>query len=334
MIWSISDSKTFRRCQRQWFYKKLGNAKASDPLRRQLYLLSKLQSISAWRGQIVDSVISEIVIPAVTAKRPITLEQAKARASQLFNLQLACARKHELMSPGFSPSQLGSSFAAFHAMEYGGSIREQEIETAADEINRALTHLFSMTDLKALLKSAERLIPQRALIFDHSGVSVRAVPDLIAFFGDNPPVIVDWKVHVFGIDEAWLQLAAYSLALTRCNPHKDFPSTVKSFSATQIELAGGRASPSRLRSSLTAAAARLWAPKGEARGPGDDCFLVMFNAHHEQLAFHLPAADWGKDRVEVLDTSRAIPEEAPRTHKAREPFQVYARSLIVLRRLS
>jgi CRISPR/Cas system-associated exonuclease Cas4 (RecB family) len=236
VIWSISDSKTFRRCQRQWFYKKLGNAKASDPLRRQLYLLSKLQSISAWRGQIVDSVISEIVIPAVTAKRPITLEQAKARASQLFNLQLACARKHELMSPGFSPSQLGSSFAAFHAMEYGGSVREQEIETAADEINRALTHLFSMTDLKALLKSAERLIPQRALIFDHSGVSVRAVPDLIAFFGDNPPVIVDWKVHVFGIDEAWLQLAAYSLALTRCNPHKDFPSTVKSFSATQIEL--------------------------------------------------------------------------------------------------
>jgi isoamylase len=74
--------------------------------------------------------------------------------------------------------------------------------------------------------------------------------------------------------------------------------------------------------------------EGEARGPGDDCFLVMFNAHHEQLAFHLPAADWGKDWVEVLDTGRAIPEEARRIHKAREPLPVYARSLIVLRRLS
>lgn len=236
MIWSISDSKTFRRCQRQWFYKKMGNAIATDPLRHRLYLLNKLQSISAWRGQIVDSVISEAIIPAVTAKRSVTLEQVKGRARQLFERQLACARKHELMSPGFSPSQLGSNFAAFHAMEYGGKISEQEVETAADEVSRALTHLFSMGDLKALLKSAEKLVPQRALIFAHSGVSVRAVPDLIAFFGGNPPVIVDWKVHVFGVDEAWLQLAAYSLALTRCKPHKDFPAELKSFSATQVEL--------------------------------------------------------------------------------------------------
>jgi hypothetical protein len=51
VIWSISDSKTFRRCQRQWFYKSIaGNAKAADPVRHRLYLLSKLQSISAWRG--------------------------------------------------------------------------------------------------------------------------------------------------------------------------------------------------------------------------------------------------------------------------------------------
>jgi CRISPR/Cas system-associated exonuclease Cas4 (RecB family) len=140
------------------------------------------------------------------------------------------------MSPGFSPSLLGSNFAAFHVMEYGGKISEPEIETAEDEVNRALAHLFSMADLKVLLKSSDHLIPQRALIFEHSGVSVRAVPDLIAFFGDNPPVIVDWKVHVFGVDEAWLQLAAYSLALTRCSPHKDFPPTMKSFLARQIEL--------------------------------------------------------------------------------------------------
>jgi len=236
VIWSISDSKTFRRCQRQWFYKKMGNAIAADPLRHRLYLLSKLQSISAWRGQIVDSVISEAVIPAVAARRVVTLEQVKSRARQLFERQLACARKHELMTPGFSPTQLGSSFAAFHVLEYGGNISDQEIEAAANDVDRALTNLFSMVELKTLLKSAQKLVPQRALVFSHSGVSVRAVPDLIAFFGDHPPVIVDWKVHVFGIDEAWLQLAAYSLALTRCNPHKDFPAELKSFSVKQVEL--------------------------------------------------------------------------------------------------
>jgi len=237
VIWSISDSKTFRRCQRQWYYKKLGNARARDPLRRRLYLLNKLQSLSAWRGQIVDTVISEVVIPAVVSRRRVTLELVKARAHQLFDLQLSCARKHELMSPGFSPTKLGSEFAAFHCMEYGGTINDDEIKKAADEIDQALTSLFSMTELKDLLKAATMLIPQRALIFEHSGVSVRAVPDLIAFFDNRPPVIVDWKVHVFGIDEAWLQLAAYSLALTRCKPHKDFPVALKTFSATQIELA-------------------------------------------------------------------------------------------------
>ena len=74
--------------------------------------------------------------------------------------------------------------------------------------------------------------------------------------------------------------------------------------------------------------------EGEAKYPADDCFLVMFNAHHEQLSFHLPAADWAKDWIKVLDTGRAVPEEARQIHKAKEPLPVYARSLIVLRRLS
>ncbi|HZI58592.1 MAG TPA: hypothetical protein VFF39_17560, partial [Verrucomicrobiae bacterium] len=89
MIWSISDSKTFKRCQRQWFYKNIvGNGVAKDPLRRRIYLLSKLQSVSAWRGQIVDDIISTFIVPAVISKRRITLEQAKARAHDLFERQL------------------------------------------------------------------------------------------------------------------------------------------------------------------------------------------------------------------------------------------------------
>ena len=62
MIWSISESKTFKRCQRQWYFKNcVASALAKkDPIRREAYLLSKLQTISGWRGQIVDSVLSEI----------------------------------------------------------------------------------------------------------------------------------------------------------------------------------------------------------------------------------------------------------------------------------
>jgi len=237
LIWSISDSKTFRRCQRQWYYKAIaGNARASDPVRRKLYLLSKLQSISAWRGQIVDNVISEILIPAIASKRRVTLEQLKSAARQRFERQLACARKHPLLNPGFSSTALGAGFAAFHCMQYGKGIDDAELKKAAEEIELALTNLFCMDPVRELLKSAVRLVPQRPLFFEHSGVSVRAVPDVIAFFNGRAPVIVDWKVHFFGIEEAWRQLAVYAMALTRCKPHKDFPAELQNYGVGDVEL--------------------------------------------------------------------------------------------------
>jgi hypothetical protein len=236
MRWSISDSKTFKRCQRQWYYKTIaGNAISRDPARRELYLLSKLQSISAWRGQLVDSIISETVIPAVRQRRAITLENAKSVARNLMSQQLACAHRHELFAEGFSPAALGVEFAALHCMEYRGSIDQSEVEIAKAEVEAALRTFFQLTEVKDIMKRAKYLVAQRALMFSAAGVTVRAVPDLIAFFSDRAPVIFDWKVHVFGIDEAWLQLATYALALTRCKPHKDFPLPHGS-DATKIEL--------------------------------------------------------------------------------------------------
>jgi hypothetical protein len=72
MVWSISSDKTFRRCQRQWFYGQVfGNANArKEPLRYEAYLLSKLQSLSAIRGQAVDDALSERLVPALQRRFP------------------------------------------------------------------------------------------------------------------------------------------------------------------------------------------------------------------------------------------------------------------------
>jgi hypothetical protein len=224
VIWSVSESKSFRRCQRQWYFKHcLANARAKkDPLRRRAYLLSKLQSISAWRGQLVDAVISQELVPALNQHRSVTLQNLKERAHQLFDVQLRCAREHRLHDPGFSPTALGDGFAAFHCMEYDQTIPEAEIERAWAEIDVALAKLFDLAELRESLKRACYLIAQRALTFRDSEVTVRAVPDLIAFFDASPPAIIDWKVHVFGIQDAWLQLGTYALALAASH-HKDFP---------------------------------------------------------------------------------------------------------------
>jgi hypothetical protein len=226
MRWSYSASRSFKQCQRQWYFKNIvasGTAKR-DALRRQAYLLGKLQSVSAWRGKIVDDVISKTIVPCINRKTRITLGAAKARARDLFDRQLSFARTHSAMDMSLQPSKQGDSFALLYAIQYDGLVPENEIETAWREVEAALENLFGLGAMKELLKSSEYVIAQRALTFElMDGISTRATPDLIAFRRDQPPMIVDWKVHVFGQNDAWLQLAIYAIALSRCSPHKDFP---------------------------------------------------------------------------------------------------------------
>lgn len=249
MFWSISESRTFRRCQRQWYFKNLlASATARDPRRREAYLLGKLQSVSAWRGNIVDAVLSEFVVPALRYSRPVTLGEALRRAKQLYDTQLAFARRHPLHEPGLSPTKCGEAFAAFHAVEYGEDVPEEEVLRAWNEVELALGNLFKMGDLLAELRSATHLFPQRALMFAHSGMTVRTVPDAVAFFREQPPLIVDWKVHAFGLHEAWLQLATYAVALVRCTPHRDFPQDSGRWGAADVRLTEVQLLTNKLRS--------------------------------------------------------------------------------------
>jgi len=236
MRWSYSASRSFRQCQRQWFFKNVAAAaRAKDPFRKRAYLLGKLQSISAWRGNIVDDVISNTIIPKVNRRLPITLQEAKNRARSLFDRQLDYALRHPIKDLTLKVSQEGDDFAVFHAMEYEGELPKYEIERAWGEVETALGNLFKMEDIKQILKSSDYVISQRALQFRlMENVTVLAYPDVIAFHNDAPPTIIDWKVHTFGMNDAWLQLAIYAIALSRCNPHKDFPS---GFEAQPQELA-------------------------------------------------------------------------------------------------
>ncbi len=225
MRWSYSASRSFRRCQRQWFFKNVvANAIAKDPFRKRAYLLSKLQSISAWRGNIVDDVISNTIIPNVNRRPPITLKDAKNHARSLFDRQLAYARRHPITDLDLKVSKEGDDFAVFHAMEYEGEISEDEVERAWSEVETALGNLFKLEDIKQILKSSDYIIAQRALQYTFmDDVTVLAYPDAIAFSRSASPVVIDWKVHTFGTNDAWLQLAIYAIALSRCKPHKDFP---------------------------------------------------------------------------------------------------------------
>jgi isoamylase len=66
----------------------------------------------------------------------------------------------------------------------------------------------------------------------------------------------------------------------------------------------------------------------------DDTFLILFNAHHEAVAFTLPAVAYGRRWAHELST--AEPEESPgaTVFPARGLVPVEGRSLVVLRRIA
>ena len=239
MKWSKSAAQCFRRCQRQWYYRhQLANAVARAPLRREAYLLGKLQSISQWRGNIVDDTISATVIRALRQRRSITLSEALRFAMRRFDAQLATARAHRLHEPGFRPADKANrdSFAAFHVMEYEGHICEDEIARARQEVNDAITAVFAMNEVKSRIKAGRQFCDQRILSFKIASVSVQAIPDLIVFYDDRPPLILDWKVHAFGLFDAFQQLVLYAMALTRSDPHQDFPESLSDVAVEDLEL--------------------------------------------------------------------------------------------------
>ena len=168
--------------------------------------------------------ISNTIIPCINRKTQITLKDAKARARALFDRQLAFTRLHPIADANLQVSKAGDRFALFYVMEYDGAIPEQELDTAWQDVEKALANLFVLGEIKTLLKSSDYIVAQRALQFNlMENVSVLAYPDLIAFRSNTAPAIVDWKVHTFGQNDAWLQLAIYAIALSRCKPHSDFP---------------------------------------------------------------------------------------------------------------
>jgi CRISPR/Cas system-associated exonuclease Cas4 (RecB family) len=157
-------------------------------------------------------------------------------ARKIFNQQIRFARANLMREPGMTVKKAGESFAALYDVEYGDGVDEEDVQVAWHDIETALINLLEMTDLRRKLVNASHLIAQRPLTFSYEGVKAKMTPDLVAFFNDQPPLIVDWKVHTFGSHAYRLQLALYALALINCEPHSDFPNGYQRYAPTNLQL--------------------------------------------------------------------------------------------------
>jgi glycogen operon protein len=64
----------------------------------------------------------------------------------------------------------------------------------------------------------------------------------------------------------------------------------------------------------------------------DESFLLLFNAHHEDVEFTLPVASFGARWYCELSTAEPMLESGARDYGAREKLEVRSRSVYVLRR--
>lgn len=216
-MWSVSESKTFKRCTRQWYYKhRFASHKAKQQSeRREAYLLGTLQSVAAWRGQIVDTVLETLVVPALIERRILAVEDVIIEARSIFTQQLDFARASRARETGMTKTKAGPKFAALLLIEESGEISDAVIAEAWEEVERAIRNLYSKTRLWKKLREARRLLAQRTLWHKLSDHQLRAIPDLIAFFRNEAPIIIDWKVHYAGNRDSAFQLETYALALAR-----------------------------------------------------------------------------------------------------------------------
>jgi hypothetical protein len=190
--------------------------------------LARLVNLKAWRGKIVDYIISDYVIPSIGQGKPADLESSLQKAGSVYQRQqLLGLQKIE---------NDDTKFYGFLEVEYGEIPQTEAFDEAWEDIKSALNTFFSNSFILEALNNAIILKAQKTLSFKSFGVSVSAIPDVICFYQNKAPLIIDWKVHSNPIGNYWKQLGLYSLALTSCNPHRDWPPLPDGLTPSDISL--------------------------------------------------------------------------------------------------
>ncbi len=236
MTWSFSQYITFKECPRKWYfaYKLASPISTKEPIRKEAFYLKQLKTIDAWRGIIVDKIISEKIIPSISSGSPIFSNESTAEARKYFDNQLAFAKERRWRNDDVIKTG-NEDYAVLWELETREDIRES-LESAWSEIEIALTNFYQMTEIWDLFESATHLKPQEQLNFRQYGIYVTCKPDLIILLKNEDPILVDWKVHRYGIKDYRQQLALYALALTQSLLPKKYPMELAGVLPTDVRL--------------------------------------------------------------------------------------------------
>ena len=217
MNWSISKAKIFSKCQRKWFYYEIMARKNSkDTDRFEAYVLKQLGSIHAWRGKIVDHVIENLLVPEFNRSNVPPFDEIETFVSELMKKQLEFAKLRKYRDPKLTKKKAGDSYCALREIENSEGLDNDSVEKIKEQVIISLKNLLQSELMKTLLDSDTVLVAQKNLNYKFQEFNIISRPDLIVYFRDEPPMIIDWKVYFFRTENARMQLGVYAIALTEC----------------------------------------------------------------------------------------------------------------------
>jgi hypothetical protein len=228
MKWSVSSAGIFLQCPKKWYFSTVfANSTSGNAARKEAAFLKKLSSIYAWRGKLVDQVISRHIVPKINRHEVIHEDETLRYADWLMKVQLQFAKSRMYRNPTAKTSSY--DYCALLEFENGGYVNEKQIEQISKEVECAISNLINSLLLSEISKGDFFLVAQRPIQFQFANMTVKCIPDLIALCKGKAPTIIDWKTETLGYKEHWLQLGIYGVALSSAKPHRDFPCSACDF---------------------------------------------------------------------------------------------------------
>ena len=193
------------------------NAK-KDPIRREVYLIKQLSSLSAWRGRLVHLALEKYFVPSLENRNIISGDELTSKTLALAQKQLAFSRQKKYRQDGTTKTKAGDAFLALKIHEGDCHLERRQIETVFEDIKICYQNLYSHSRfIDFISKQADWYQTEFRLSFKSNQTTVVAQPDLVIGYGEKKICIIDWKTGRDRTYDRSKQLYLYALAVIKSN---------------------------------------------------------------------------------------------------------------------
>jgi PD-(D/E)XK nuclease superfamily protein len=288
--WSHTQHGLLRECVRRWYFQyRMADGWAPDGMRREAFVLKRLQSIPMWWGDLIHHGIANWVVPAWQRGEEPDLAGAAEATIDLARHQYAFSRDRLYRDRYRSPKK-EAAYAALQHHEYGEE-DGREARTA-DVIREAFSQLSNVAAEAGVRTGATIELVEKLLDLPIYGVTLWAKLDLVLRHIDGILLVIDWKTGANDGDPR--QFYAYALM---CTEHPELKVPLDRLRLRAVNLAAGSVRDFDVREDdLDRVASRIYEdaklmealPAPESEQAGREVLASIPPAHSPRVCQHCP----------------------------------------------